>query len=123
MTTEIIKELQGRTFDGVVRGTDDWNGDEIVFSNTHGSYSMHHNQDCCECVSIEEVHGDLNDLVGTPILTAEVRSKDDVYQLGDGIGAWTFYEFRTIKGSVTIRWYGTSNGYYSVGVSISPVTK
>ena len=62
----------------------------------------------------------MDDLVGTPLLVAEERVNNGT---NDGYDSctWTFYEFRTIKGSVTVRWYGTSNGYYSESVDLAEI--
>ena len=78
-------------------------------------YVMEHEQDCCESVRIEDITGDLTDLLGTPILVAEERvsEREDTSW---GTSTWTFYELRNHVGSVTIRWFGESNGYYSESV-------
>lgn len=67
---------------------------------------------------IEDICGDLNALVGSPILIAREDSSSDLQpgNEGDDSYTWTFYNFATTKGYVAVRWYGTSNGYYSESV-------
>ena len=79
---------------------------------------MQHVQDCCENVWVEEVVGNVSDLIGSPIIEAEcVESSDDPdgfkHEYQPESQTWTFYKLGTAKGFVTIRWLGTSNGYYS----------
>lgn len=85
----------------------------LIFTTIKGEkYKLYHNQDCCEYVYLEDICGDLDDLIGMPLLQAEetnckVEGNDDYHR------TWTFYKFATIIGSVTLRWLGESNGYYS----------
>ena len=80
-------------------------------------YRMWHRQDCYESVAVEEIIGDLDDLIGVPILDASERT--DSRENTSRSQTWTFYVFSTIKGTVTIRWLGESNGYYSEEVSFA----
>jgi len=111
-----FSDLVGETLTNVIQKSDGGE-DELVFETTSGKiFSMHHRQDCCENVSIEDIVGNLEDLVGSPILRASEdsnRGEREDYESE----TWTFYNIATHKGYVTIRWYGSSNGYYSEGVS------
>lgn len=92
------------------------NKEEINFTTQEGKqYRLDHDQDCCEHVYVEDICGDLDDLIGCPILQAEeVISDSDCYQTPDKDSVtYTFYKLATRKGRVTIRWCGESNGYYS----------
>lgn len=119
-----IKELLGKVITKI-----DQNNDELTFLTEDGTkYRMYHEQDCCEDVTIEDINGDLEDLIGSPILQAEEVSdykpilEEDVKKTNKalewGSCTWTFYKLATIKGYVTIRWFGESNGCgYSESVS------
>lgn len=112
-----ITDLIGKTLTKI-----DDTGNEIIFICTDGTkYKMYHMQDCCESVRVEDIMGDLNDLIGYPIVKAsEDRSNehpdDTQIEQSDSSFTWTFYNIATTEGHVTIRWYGESNGYYSESV-------
>lgn len=140
----LFGELVGKTLWSIVRLDDEL----LTFSADDGSeYQMLYYHDCCAGCSIEDICGDLDDLVGSTILLAEevsssepdeqalvarkaefeaekqrsidagreyyYKSFEDFCRSRYESETWTFYKLSTIKGSVTIRWYGSSNGYYS----------
>jgi hypothetical protein len=132
-----IKDLIGKTLIEIKN-----NGDELIFITSDTKYKMYHSQSCCEWVSIDEIVGDLNDLIGSPILLAEEVCNEDFEKIfvasfsetsnsgykmnkdGDFLPdsfTWTFYKLATIKGYVDIRWYGESNGYYSETVDFEEI--
>lgn len=79
------------------------------------AWEMRHDQDCCEDVSIEDIAGNIDLILNEPLLEAELITGTDLD--ADESGTWSFYKFGTRKSSVVIRWYGSSNGYYSEEVS------
>ena len=131
--SDSIEALLGLTLVAVdvTRGDGDH---EIIFTVDDGrKFKMFHWQCCCESVSIEDICGDVQDLVGAPIQMAEEVSnyepekveeeptqEDEDYHYEDS-HTWTFYKLATVKGYVTIRWYGSSNGWYSESVDFMEV--
>ena len=115
--------IEVNSFDYIVGKTPtkiDYSDNSITFDfDDNSRLCMYHSQSCCEEVYIESIVGDLNDLIGHPILLAEERTKDSDNSYGCEL--WTFYCIRNVKTSVDIRWYGSSNGYYSVSVDLEYV--
>jgi hypothetical protein len=108
----MFESLKGKTLINVM-GLERWSWEVFFEDSDNNVYIMYHSFDCCESVSLEDFEGNVKDLIGHEILLAEESTKDDE----SGGGLWTFYKLATIKGYLDLRWYGTSNGYYSIDVS------
>lgn len=124
-------------------------GSEQVFfhCNDGSKFKMTYYHDCCATCDVEDVAGDVKDLIGSEILMAEeisstepdetilaerkseyektiadakAKGREPYYDSFEQFleyrhesETWTFLKLATLKGYVTIRWYGSSNGYYS----------
>lgn len=98
--------------------------EELWFFTNNRAVRMYHAQDCCEEVYLYDIVGDLEDLIGSPIRLCEevcsVENQESLKECEDSF-TWTFYKFGTLKGYVTLRWLGESNGYYSESVYVDEI--
>lgn len=112
-----LESLKGKTISSVVGLESE--SDEIVFTLSCGEkFKMHHYQDCCEQVYVNDICGDVDDLINAKIIHFEERVSDAEEREFGECGTWTFYDIQTTKGCVNIRWLGESNGYYSESVDV-----
>lgn len=121
MSATNIPELMGRTFATVAAKEGE---EEMLFTDASGRWvKFYYEQDCCASCSISDIVGDLSDLIDSPLVVAEEVSSEDEPPKAGEYGApesftWTFYRFGTVKGSVTVRWFGESDGHYSEEVTM-----
>jgi hypothetical protein len=108
-----IKELLGKTVDKIVVDIKS-SENSIEFHVDNDVYCMFPEEDMVNetgndvNIYIDDICGNIDDLVGSPILIAEEAESKENSNL-----TWTFYKFATKNGHVTIRWHGSSNGNYS----------
>jgi hypothetical protein len=101
-------------------------GHTVALTTADGrTFSLYHDQDCCESVNVFDIKGDLASVIGSPLTSVkEEISRDwpaDVPEPSySDSHTWTTFTFTTEAGAtVAIRWLGTSNGYYSESVSFA----
>ena len=118
-TQKGMAQMLGKTFVQVSGAVGNF---DLLFETANGErFMFSHEQDCCERVDINDIVGDLEDLVGEPLLVAEQVEGEtpvDFNERDYESVTWTFYKFATRKGYVDVRWLGESNGYYSEGVDL-----
>ena len=110
--------LVGKT---IVRvDTNNGNNAEIVFKCSDGTvYTTYHSQDCCESVWFEDSDNAPDSLEGETIVTAFVNC--EVNPNACESGTYTFYTLASRNVSVTFRFNGESNGYYSESVDFRQI--
>ena len=93
--------------------------EEVEFICDDGtSLVMYHEQECCECVSLEDfIFFGFEDgnLPQGKVISVDIKTNSDG-EKGYETFTYTFYDITFPNGTLTLRWYGKSNGYYSESV-------
>lgn len=116
-----VSLLIGKTLECVEINEDQ---DEIYFCCTDGeAFRAYHMQDCCESVSVHDISGSLQDLIGSPIVESSATRDDENWPSDVEKSrwtesfTWTTHKLKAASGvEVVVRWLGESNGYYSESV-------
>lgn len=108
-----LNDLFGRKIESVEGCYKGSNFMKIKF--TDGISVVFQPSNLCANVEIDDVNGDPQGMVGHLIKKVEVVSNKQFSAKDEYTKnyLWTFYKFATLDGYIDIRWYGTSNGWYS----------
>lgn len=98
----------------------------LVLENGH-IISLYHDQDCCEEVFIADGLDELLKLKGERLIdistvTEDVSDEDKKCRKSES-ATWTFMNVYTDKDTAQLRWYGSSNGYYSEDATFADTTR
>jgi hypothetical protein len=115
----------GRT----VRSAKIKNANALYLTFTDGlNVVLRHERNCCEQVDILDQWGDVEDIVGGQVVTFEARTrgyKPSKRSRGKTPRAeknYTFYEVRTTRGDLTLRWGHTNdNTHYGEEITASVI--
>jgi hypothetical protein len=116
-----FEDLKGLTITYIEGGEGDH---ELTIETSCGKrFLMYHIVDCCNSTYLSDICGDFKDLYNSPILEAQEvsSSAEDPLKVQSESWTWTFYKLATQKGWVTMRWLGSSNGYYSESVGFKSI--
>lgn len=94
----------------------------LLFITTNkGLLHFYHNQDCCESVWLEDGFEDLKRMIGEKVFSAKEVTNHNIGEMlpcSDVSFTWTYYNISTLYHDCTLRFYGTSNGWYSESVDV-----
>jgi hypothetical protein len=119
--TADISGMVGETVLGVEAEANEYGQVQVVYFVTDRAiWRVYHDQTCSESVYLEEVDTELSALVGGRVVSAEeVSNNNHNDPRAESSETWTFYKLATDAGVyVTMRWWGSSNGYYSETVDV-----
>lgn len=117
-----MKEIVGKVLTGV-EGLEVDSEKVVLYFSDNTQMVFEHYQDCCEQVYLLDYICDVDLSKPSVVLQAEERESKDISCPVTGLGkddesnTWTFYSINTSTGEIFMRWYGTSNGYYSEAVN------
>ncbi len=109
-----IKKLEGEVITHI--DIDPENDIITITTKSKRSFSLHHNQCCCEYVRIVGYDGEIRSIYGKPVVVAE-HSEEAVSDCQTNITI----TLKTDRDTLIFRWIGESNGYYSESVDISEI--
>ena len=115
-TDDHISSLVGKTIFSITVSKN-----SISFKTGDGEYIMLGISEYGVVIELQEVDGDLEDLLDSPVLEASEKSGDDQKSPPDDYTydswTWALYKIGTRKGRVNLWWLGIGIGYYPEMVS------
>lgn len=112
-----LNELVGKVI-ASINGLEKESEEVTITTECGESFILYHEQDCCEWVNLDDFETTSKSIVGGTVVLFEERTDEGEGEYGDTF-TWTFYELKTTKGHLMMKWHGESNGYYSESVDFA----